>query len=47
MVLELPVASSASIIITFNIRDFAGADQFEIHPMTPQEFLKKIEGDRT
>jgi len=42
MVLELAVASSSDFIVTHNIRDFAGIDQFGIQAITPQQFLKKI-----
>lgn len=42
MVLELAVAASCSHIITFNKRDFLGAEQFDIKIVTPQEFLKQI-----
>ena len=39
MVLELAVACAASHLITFNKRDFAGAERFGINVLTPGEFL--------
>jgi putative PIN family toxin of toxin-antitoxin system len=42
MVLELAVESEADIICTFNIRDFSGADQFDINVLTPQKLLQTI-----
>lgn len=40
MVLELAVAASCGFIVTFNTRDFAGAEQFGIRVVTPKEFLQ-------
>lgn len=42
MVLELAVESDADIICTFNIRDFSGAEQFDINVLTPQKLLQNI-----
>ena len=42
MVLELAVAASASIIVTFNLTDFAGADRFGVSVLRPVEFLRQI-----
>ena len=42
LVLELAVVASAKYIVTYNLRDFAGADKFGIHVLTPKEFLKVI-----
>ena len=44
MVLEVAVAAGCSHIVTFNTRDFAGADRFGIKIVTPQTFLAKIGG---
>jgi len=41
-ILELAVESQCDFIITFNIRDFAGAERFGIEVITPQEFLRKL-----
>ncbi len=41
-ILELAVESRCDFIITFNIRDFAGAEKFGIGVITPQEFLRKL-----
>ena len=42
MVLELAISSRSDAIITFNRRDFAGAERFGIQIMTPVEFLREI-----
>lgn len=43
MLLELAVAGSASHIITYNLRDFAGvAQSFGIQVMTPAAFLRLL-----
>lgn len=43
-VLELAIAANADYIITYNVRDFVGAEEFGISVVTPLEFLK-ILGD--
>ena len=40
MVLEVAVASGADGIVTFNKRDFAKADRFDLKIYSPGEFLK-------
>ncbi len=42
MVLELAVASQASVIITYNLRDFIGIDRFGIQAITPDQFLTLV-----
>jgi putative PIN family toxin of toxin-antitoxin system len=42
MVLELAVAGQCNSIVTFNIKDFEGIDQFGVRAMTPTQFLDKI-----
>lgn len=42
MVLEAAVAAGCTHIVTFNGRDFAGAERFGIKVLTPQAFLAKI-----
>jgi putative PIN family toxin of toxin-antitoxin system len=42
MVLELAVAANCQYIITYNIKDFVGAEQFDLTTMTPQDFLRQI-----
>jgi putative PIN family toxin of toxin-antitoxin system len=42
MVLELAVAAGCDCIVTFNVRDFAGAEKFGIQLRRPQEFLTEI-----
>ena len=37
--LELAVESRADFVLTFNARDFAGADRFGIRVISPREFL--------
>ncbi len=39
-VLELAVAARCDYIVTFNSRDFVGAERFGIRVVTPSEFLK-------
>ncbi len=41
-VLELAVESSAKFIVTYNRRDFVGAEKFGIKVITPNGFLEKI-----
>jgi putative PIN family toxin of toxin-antitoxin system len=41
-VLELAVASQAEFIITYNLRDFRGAEAYGIRVVTPGEFLRTI-----
>jgi predicted nucleic acid-binding protein len=42
MLLELAVAAECQRIVTFNLRDFHGIDQFGIKAVTPQTFLREI-----
>ena len=42
MVLELAVACAATHLITFNKRDFAGAERFGISVLTPEAFLAEL-----
>ena len=42
MILELAVAARAQRIITFNLKDFRGIDQFGILALTPRDFLAEI-----
>lgn len=42
MFLELAVESESDFIITFNKKDFVGAEKFGIQILTPKEFLKLI-----
>jgi len=42
LVLEVAVESGSESIVTFNVRDFQGVDQFGIKPVTPREFLEVI-----
>ncbi len=42
LVLEVAVEADCDFIITFNIRDFAGAEHFGVRVVTPKEFLKTI-----
>jgi len=41
-ILELAVESRCDYIVTFNVKDFAGADKFGIEVVTPREFLRKL-----
>ncbi len=40
--LELAVASGSSHIITYNLRDFRGAERFDIRVVKPEVFLDEI-----
>ncbi len=42
MCLELAVAGGCDGIVTFNVRDFAGAERFGLWIVTPRDFLKRI-----
>lgn len=42
MILELAVKAQCDYIITFNKRDFQGAEQFNVLTLAPDEFLKRI-----
>jgi len=42
MVLELAVTSASTYIVTYNQRDFRGAEQFGIQVVTAKEFLQII-----
>jgi putative PIN family toxin of toxin-antitoxin system len=42
MVLEVAVAARCDTIVTFNGRDFQGAERFGLRILTPAEFLKEI-----
>ena len=43
LVLELAVAARSDAIVTHNLRDFRGADQFGIEVLSPREFLAQLE----
>ncbi len=42
MVLELAVSGGCDAIVTFNRRDFAGAERFGVQIVSPGEFLRQI-----
>lgn len=42
MVLELAVEAQCDYIISFNKKDFAGVEKFDLRVLTPQELLKAI-----
>ncbi|MBS3780281.1 MAG: PIN domain-containing protein [Desulfovermiculus sp.] len=43
MILELAVKSSSEYIVTYNTKDFAGAEQFDIKVATAAQFMS-LEG---
>jgi len=43
-VLELAVESESEFIVTYNVRDFSGSEQFGVHIVTPKQFLRVIGG---
>ena len=40
MVLELAVTASCNYIVTYNVNDFKGIENFGVQAITPKEFLK-------
>jgi putative PIN family toxin of toxin-antitoxin system len=42
MILELAVKAGCEFIITYNVRDFAGVEQFGIQVVEPGAFLQRI-----
>ena len=44
LVLELAVAASCELIVTHNVRDFGGTEQFGVQVLTPAEFLQELRG---
>ncbi len=42
MALELAVVANCDFIVTYNTKDFEGAERFGVQPVTPKEFLEKI-----
>lgn len=42
MVLEVAVEAGCDVIVTFNTRDFAGAERFGLRVCTPREFLQHL-----
>lgn len=41
-VLELAVAGGCEAIVTYNVRDFRGAERFGLRVVTPSEFLREL-----
>ena len=46
LVLELAVEASADYLITHNIRDFEGSEQFGIRIISPRDFLGVLQQDK-
>lgn len=46
MVAEVAVASGASLLVTHNLRDFAGVERFGIRALSPAAFLKQMGGSK-
>ncbi|MBI4737124.1 MAG: putative toxin-antitoxin system toxin component, PIN family [candidate division NC10 bacterium] len=42
LVLEVAVEGGCDFIVTYNVRDFEGADRFGVRVVTPGEFLRAI-----
>jgi len=42
-VIELAVAAQVRFIVTHNVRDFAGAEEYGVRVLTPLEFLRMVE----
>lgn len=45
MVLELAVAAGADYLVTFNARDFAGAERFGVRVIPPRDLLRQLESE--
>ena len=45
MVLELAVAAGADYLVTFNARDFAGAERFGVRVIPPRGLLQVLESE--
>ena len=45
LLLELAVAAHCEHVITHNVRDFAGSEQFGVTAITPRDYLSRI-GER-
>jgi putative PIN family toxin of toxin-antitoxin system len=43
-VLELAVEAACEIVVTYNVRDFVGAEHFGVMAITPAELLRRIGG---
>jgi putative PIN family toxin of toxin-antitoxin system len=43
MLLELAVEATCNRLVTFNLKDFRGSEQFGVTPITPIEQLREIE----
>jgi predicted nucleic acid-binding protein len=46
MVLELALNAGCSHVVTFNIKDFKGSQQFGIEAITPKDFLALLGGSK-
>ena len=46
LVLELAVAARCEAIVTHNVRDFRGAEQFGIGVLRPARFLQQVRGQK-
>jgi putative PIN family toxin of toxin-antitoxin system len=42
LVLELAISARCETIVTYNLSDFVGVDQFGVQAMTPRDFLHSI-----
>jgi len=45
-VLELAVEAGCGLVVTFNVRDFAGSERFGVTAVTPGELLRRIGGSK-
>lgn len=43
MVLEIAIESGSELIVTHNVKDFHGVENFGIKALTPKEFIKILE----
>ena len=45
LVLELAMAARCAVIVTHNVRDFAGIGRFTVRVLSPAEFLALVDGE--
>lgn len=45
MILELAIAARCHVIVTYNMKDFAGVEMFGLEVLTPQAVLQRIGQD--
>ena len=44
MILEVAVAAGCPLVVTHNVRHFAGSERFGLEAVTPGDFMKRLKG---